>query len=1224
MSRRALVMLGLVLAATTAAGAQTIPLKPAGDLSSLVGMPFDVPLVADWTGRPDKLGSFALTLRWNPAILRFESGAPGSFGTLQVNDDSAAQGVLKLAGANPAGATGVITLGVGRFTPLSATATTVTLELGDIYSSSPDFANLAGSTLVQNGLFCPARGHWGDPDGDGTAGSRDALIALSEAVGLDVSGFPEHGLSDVDADAAVKARDALIILSHAVGISMSQFRVLRIAVGSCGSDVTTTYAVTPSGETLVAHGALQLHFELRATSGGAVRALPDVFWRSSDPNVLAVMPDGRGIPVGPGSAVITGKSGQRDSALAVMTVVSRRTRHFVEALAISAVNRFGTTAYPFASLVEASAIASEGDTIVVRPGRYSDAAVFGVGVVILGQSGGSGVVLAGDADVYGAGIAFTGGSRAEVHNVSAERVGVAVAGIGVDTLVVDSLRYNEGAGFCGDFAVATTEIWRLEVRRSELHGGGATTGCAGAIGATGATRTLLVEDVLATDFAQGAVFAALVDSLSVQRSQLNNNGGYAIDVGAFRFGGSSVEVPLPTSTALVVDDSRLLRNGQGGIRAADLRGGRMRHSTIESVETDGLYLTGTSDSTDHFRILSDTIRGDENYWLTSYDVDSLFVDSTTVLRTQEGYAYGFRAAKVTHSVFDNIVNGTAFYFDGFAGAPVLVTDVTMRGDPGCHRCANGFTFYGLPSSVDGLTAVNLRHAVEQWYAPGTVSHSSISDADVGVYGYDNSGAASRSYVLATTMANVTSGIDNTQGSVVADSLDLTGGVYGVNAFGSLFSPSGVDTVRNSTIRNFDTGVQVQDSTAVVIGNTILGSTSYGLYLNGYGNSADSAIVLNNTIDCTPPSVSVTAFYGYGFSYRASGNTVSNCRQSFYLSSTTSGTASVRNNTFLLPPNSVAPAIMIPAPIRAEVVGNQIQGGDYGGGIHIYGYSYQPSPYARVDSNSIHGMKQRGIWFDYTDSVFARGNVIDTVGTSTGFSNGGTGIAVFGATNGAARLVDNKIRHVAGQGILIDHLGSATVVVDSNAVSSTDTAGVRISTGQVSMTGNNIRNNLRNGVEFSTSGGANDLHGNALQGNARYAVANLIDANVNADGNWWGAPTGPNTSGADSTFGPVGDATPLAGPPVVPSLSAPLPMRTLAVRAARGTAQPSATRSVAPAVSIPAPAPMARVVSSPTRVSHQAALPVPLAALRDRADAARGERDAAQARRLAAARKGGPK
>ena len=164
----ALVLLGGIAGS---ARAQTITVRPAGDLSSLVGMPFDVPIVADWSARADRLGSFAVTLRWDPAILRFDAGGPGSFGSIEANTDSVAQGVLKLAGANPVGLTGIVTLGIGRFTPLTATSTTVTLQLGDIFSSSPNFTDLTSFASVQSGLFCPARGHWGDPDQDQSSGS---------------------------------------------------------------------------------------------------------------------------------------------------------------------------------------------------------------------------------------------------------------------------------------------------------------------------------------------------------------------------------------------------------------------------------------------------------------------------------------------------------------------------------------------------------------------------------------------------------------------------------------------------------------------------------------------------------------------------------------------------------------------------------------------------------------------------------------------------------------------------------------------------------------------------------------------------------------------------------------------------------------------------------------------------------------------------------------------
>lgn len=1199
--RRLIAFLALALATASAARAQTITVRLAGDLSSLVGMPFDVPIVADWNGRPDRLGSFALTLRWDPAVLRFESGGPGSFGTIQSNTDSAAQGVLKLAGANPAGVTGTITLGIGRFTPLTVGATPVSLWVDDIASSAPNFADVSGATSFSNGFYCPARGHWGDPDGDGVVGSRDALIALSQAVGLDVSAFAEHDLADVDGDAAVKARDALIILSSAVGLDVSAYRVSRIAVGSCGSDVTTTYAVTPTGQTLVARGDVPLHFELRATAGGAVRSLPDVFWRSSDPSVLAVLPDGRGVPVGPGSAVITGKSGRVDSATAVMTVVSRRSQHVVDALAISATNRLGTPAYPYASLPEASKAASEGDTIVVRPGRYEDGATFNVGVVVLGQTvGAANVLLAGSDNAYGAALSFAGGSRSEVRNVSAERVGVAIAGIGVDTLVVDSLHYLEGAGFCGDYAIATTEIWRLEVRRSDLRGGGANSGCAGGISVNGATRMLLVEDVKATDFSSSVVNAQLADSVVVRRSDLSHSSGYGVDVAASRFGGS-VAVPLPTSTALIVENTRMVGNNSGGVNAADVRAGHVTGSVIETIEGDGIYLNGTPDSSDRFDIVADTIAGLENYWLSAYGVDTLRVDATVVHQTQEGYITGYRWARVTNSQFYDVISGEAIYFEGDYVTPATVDNVTIIGDAGCHRCNTGLVFYGAPAQVNRLTASNMYNGVELDYIGGSVTQSHISDAYTGVYIYDNSGAGNRVVVRGDTIANVQYGVQNYYSGLTADSLDMTGGSTAVTTYGTLYASSGADSVRNSTIRNFDTGIDLQDSTMVAIGNTITGTTSYPLNLVGNNLPTDSAIALNNVLSCAVGS-SGTAFYGYGASYRASGNAVSGCYSGFYLSSTTSGTASVRGNTFVMPAGSGGPAITVPAPLRSEVVGNTIQGGGVGGAIWIYGYSYFPVPYARVDSNTVHGVQERAIWFEYADSAFARGNLVDTVSRSGYYSSGAMGIGVFGGNNGAARLVDNRVRHVAGHGIFVDYLGATVVAIDSNAVSTSDTSAVRVATGLVSLQGNSIKNNARDGLWVLTFGGLHDAHGNSFVGNGRYAVIAENGAAVNADGNWWGVASGPDSA---SVFGPVADNAPLASEPSgLPSLSAPVPFLAIALApvaptsARPSTATRAATRAPAPA----APqAPVQRAARAPhrtaTRTIHRPALPAPLAALR---------------------------
>jgi len=80
----------------------------------------------------------------------------------------------------------------------------------------------AGGTVVTNGLrtdllnTCLARVLWGDPDSSLTVTGRDALIALTSAVGLPVTGF-DLTVADVDDDLAVTSRDALLMLSYAVG-----------------------------------------------------------------------------------------------------------------------------------------------------------------------------------------------------------------------------------------------------------------------------------------------------------------------------------------------------------------------------------------------------------------------------------------------------------------------------------------------------------------------------------------------------------------------------------------------------------------------------------------------------------------------------------------------------------------------------------------------------------------------------------------------------------------------------------------------------------------------------------------------------------------------------------------------------------------------------------------------------------------------------------------------
>lgn len=82
--------------------------------------------------------------------------------------------------------------------------------------------NQAGAPVAASGLrtdllnACLSRVLWGDPDSSLTVTGRDALIALTSAVGLPVTGF-DLSVADVDDDLTVTSRDALLMLSYAVG-----------------------------------------------------------------------------------------------------------------------------------------------------------------------------------------------------------------------------------------------------------------------------------------------------------------------------------------------------------------------------------------------------------------------------------------------------------------------------------------------------------------------------------------------------------------------------------------------------------------------------------------------------------------------------------------------------------------------------------------------------------------------------------------------------------------------------------------------------------------------------------------------------------------------------------------------------------------------------------------------------------------------------------------------
>jgi hypothetical protein len=80
--------------------------------------------------------------------------------------------------------------------------------------------DVTANYVTSIGRLCHATYGYGDVDGDGRVDSRDALITLSAAVGLPVTGYALDR-ADVDRDAATTSRDALMMLQSSIAIPIA-------------------------------------------------------------------------------------------------------------------------------------------------------------------------------------------------------------------------------------------------------------------------------------------------------------------------------------------------------------------------------------------------------------------------------------------------------------------------------------------------------------------------------------------------------------------------------------------------------------------------------------------------------------------------------------------------------------------------------------------------------------------------------------------------------------------------------------------------------------------------------------------------------------------------------------------------------------------------------------------------------------------------------------------
>ena len=1078
---------------------------------------FDLPITVDMSARAEKLGSFVVTLRWNPAVLQFQGGVSGTFGEITVNQDSVAAGLLTLAGANPAGLDALITLGVGRFAVLTSDTTTFRVGVQELYAAGT-FADLTGSAVALDRLFCGSlAGRWGDVNGDNAVNGADALIVLTESVGLDVSPFA-MGFGDVDSSGVRNPRDALIILSYAVGINTDPFRVGQAVGGAvCAAPGAQTYAVNPaSAEALVGQDVSYFAFGLDST--GAALALRNVTWTSSNGTVASIGADGYATVLGGGTTTISALQNDTVIATATLSATAARRTYWVDALAQNARNQLGSPAHPFADLATAVASAGFGgaelDTIRIRPGRYAGARI-DRRVAVIGDTIGGGslprLVPATPGAAYDTVLVVDGVGHAELRDLLVDTAAIGVVSLATDTLVLRGVEIRgTGAGLAGLRADGARLV---HVARSRVIG----TPSSQYTLADGImvlnTDRLVIDTSTVSDFTSDGVYALSVDTIVVRGSTLRRNAG----------SGLVIWTPDSASAArLTFSRNRVEQNLYGGVTGSYVADAQFDHNVFVGggYADEGVALTGHRATTAAF--LADSFDIRDGGWLALYTFDSLLIDSVRIARTD---VYGTdlwdgRVGVLRNSIFANVWD-TGLYFGGRGSdtSTFLMRNVSFVGRGG----ASDYYYYG--SGVEADDAVldvqdgrfsGLYYALSSSSGPVRGRRLSFTDVGYGVYGSCLEGASTLDSVVARRVAYTGAYLYGCGGTSTltldVDSLEVEDGESGLEAYG--FRRVAVARSRLSQLYQ---GMYAQGDTVLVDAVDTDIHDDSGIYL-----AADSlGSVTNSTAACTNQAVGFEIYgpaswtvqanaaggdcdYGLGlFASRdlvARGNSVGGSGDyGIWSSQTVAG--------------------------RHRLVGNAVTGSFRNGSVRLYGSTAVRSA-SVFDSNTVSAGVEAGIYSDLADTLIIRDNTVSGIAPGICCLSYEGGIVVVGQAPTGGGVVDirrNRLtRNHRGLVLARDFSDSLTAVtVDSNRIVGSDTTGLLVTAySRILARANLIDSTRAVGVfvdRFSTGAPGDTalvvLSGNNITRNGTYGVYNedgtgtqsgLIDAR----NNWWGDVDGP--------------------------------------------------------------------------------------------------------------------
>jgi len=880
------------LGLSSAAAAQSVTARVGGDLTGLPNSTVTVPITVDMSASGGaKLGSYTARLSWDTLALSYcaycsTDSLRGNFPAPQINTDSVSKGVLRLTAISPLGVDGLVTVAQLPFsTGVDTLSTPLQLSFSEM-SAAGTFTSLLPLLTVTGATYCPASGRWGDLDGDGVAGSRDALMVLSSVVGIPFGGQVNATLGDVDADGQVTSRDALIILSYAVGIPVTGQRVLLLAPGSsCGTGSARQLAVFPAAASLVVNQTLQLTVQAVDTAGRAVSGAA-ASWSSSDYGIAGVDATGIVTPRSPGTATITAAFGPGVQASATITVLARRPNWYVSLQATGAPVELGDSAHPFEHPTQAYALASEGDTIRVAPGTYlfSTDGQLNAGVVILGGTPGDTTTrptFLDESNAYTA-LWLEGGARTLVRNVTFRNFYEAVDLDGARSLALEDVDILMPAGSYGYgvYSCVNTTVDSVRVERTAFLGDSATqAGYAMYYGGCGLTKVTEVRDSRIRFWGTGLELSE-ADSLDVVGSEISDNDGYGIYLG----------VGDPVYPALHVARSRLERNSGATIYGYDYRRVVVDSSVLRSTENTVFDIEGTNSAqTMELYMRGDSIfiegNANDEDWLYVYDADTVSMDRSVVrlpADTADFYSYGEvygDNASVTNTHFLDFGSSGSYAFY-FSGRQFFADSVTMTGCliAGCDQ-ATGLDVYTSGSNASAtirrsqFSQIQEPIYIEASEGPATVQNVAVDSADYGIEIY----RVDRAAALDNVLTRIWSGSGILLGSeyegpapagvaVARDSVTCSS-----SGSGSDIYVSGRRlTARDNFVQGCYFGIQTYglQTGSVLLHNTVRGSP-WGIFVEQHDTVA---VRIDSNAVSTSNTVAVTVWAGRGL---VTGNNIQN-------------------------------------------------------------------------------------------------------------------------------------------------------------------------------------------------------------------------------------------------------------------------------------------------------------------------------------------------------------